>query len=137
MKRFFLSILTVFFTMSIVGCNNQKDYQLQEQCGKQSQKFFQNEYGTGTISNEGGYSNSTYECHYNKKMNKCFILISTNGVVNYKNESYQSKSLSDVNENKKLGYFVKTKTSILCVFLGKKCKSESEWDSLVKHYTEE
>jgi len=139
-RKLFLSLFIVFFTtsfMSLVGCNNQKDYQLQERCGKRSQKFFQNEYGNGTISNGGGYSNSSYECHYNKKLNKCFILISTDGVVNYKNESYHSKSLSDVNENKKLGYFVRTNTSILCVFSGKIYESEKEWNSLVKPYMEE
>jgi hypothetical protein len=135
MKRtLFLSILIVFFTtslMSIVGCNNQtstkeqlkedkEQFELQEKCGGISREFFKNEFSRET---------SYYRNHYNKKMNKCFILVT--GLYT------TFKSLNDVNENKRYGVLLITKDGIGCDVLEKKCKSEQEWDSLVKPYMEE
>ena len=45
------------------------------------------------------------------------------------------KDIYDFNENKPYGSFFKSGvTPIVCVFLEKKCKSEEEWDLLVKPY---
>ena len=84
-RKLFLSILIVFFTtsfMSIVGCNNQNIIkeqsslsELQEQCGKQSEEYFNKEYGNGTINTKMETTDICYTNHYNKKLNKCFILI--------------------------------------------------------------
>ena len=141
MKRtLFLSILIIFFTisfLSIVGCNNQKDYDLQERCGKRSNEYFQNKYGNGTISDENEDSHSMYQFHYNKKKNKCFILTTTDGVIKNNNSTYYSRSLFGINENQEFGSFYMTKTYTICMMPGKTCRNSLEWDSLVKPYMEE
>lgn len=135
-RKLFLSILIVFFTtsfMSLVGCNNQnptkeqssvsqktlkEQYQLQEQCGKKGEDFYKKKF------NDSGF----YQNHYNKKLNKCFILVDDS-------EKYR-KNLFEVNELKIYGSFSMEK-GIVCNVLEKKCKSEQEWDLLVKPYMEE
>jgi len=110
-----LSFLVLFL---LVGCDNKKvDYQLQEQCGKRSEEYSKK------------FTNSRFhQNHYNKKLNKCFILV---------NESEKSgKGLFDVNESKIYGIY-STKDYLSCYVLEKECKSEEEWDSLVKPYMEE
>ncbi|MBN1471183.1 MAG: hypothetical protein JW925_05335 [Syntrophaceae bacterium] len=73
----------------------------------------------------------THQNHYNASLDKCFIL------VNYSKK--QLKILREINENKIYGSFRSKKdgSTILCNVLEKICKSESEWDSLVKPYMEE
>ena len=127
--------------MSLVGCNNQnqtkeqssiskttskEDYELQEQCGKRSEEFFRKKFK---------YSKPfLHQNHYNKKLNKCFIL------ARYLDEQ---KYLYDVNENKRYGVFYKNPSTpkeidfVLCEVLEKECKSVSEFDSLVKPYMKE
>jgi hypothetical protein len=143
-RKLFLSILIVFFTislMSLLGCNNQNPtkeqstknikevYELQERCGKQTSEFFKKEYGDG-IFRDGTISG--YQNHYNKKLNKCFIIITSTS------PSMKLKNLFDFNENKELGTFVENKSLPMdCRVFEKSCKSEEEWDSLVKPYMEE
>ena len=141
--------------MSFVGCNNQKstkeqikeqspqqssvsekqlkvDYELQERCGNQTREFFKKEYGDGVTTVGKGQMLSGYQNHYNKKLNKCFIIITSTS------PSMKLKNLFDFNENKELGTFVDNKNlSMDCRVFEKSCKSEQEWDSLVKPYMEE
>ena len=135
-RKLFLSILIVFFTilfMSIVGCNNKKnDYELQDICRKSSQEYFNNQL----VSKGLGEINWEYENHYNKKLNKCSMLAT--GI--YKNGD-MIKKLINANENKEYGFYVsignKGNGHESGEFLGKVCKSEEEWNSLVKPYKEE
>ena len=150
MKRaLFLSILIFFFTisfMSVVGCNQNPtkeqssvsegkikvDYELQERCGKQTSEFFKKEYGNGITTVGKEQMMSGYQNHYNKKLNKCFIIITSTS------KSMRLKNLFDFNENKELGTFVENKyLPMNCRVFEKKCKSEEEWDSLVKPYMED
>lgn len=73
----------------------------------------------------------THQNHYHTRLDKCFIL------VNYSKK--QLKILKDINENKIYGSFRSKQdgTIIICNVLEKTCKSEEEWDSLVKPYIEE
>ncbi|MHB8138002.1 MAG: hypothetical protein ACYDGO_06380 [Smithellaceae bacterium] len=129
MKRtLFLSILIVLFTISFVGCDNKLStkelYNLQEKCGKQSEEWYGNKDKP-----------LSYQSHYNKKLNKCFILVSVNT-----DSDYQGEMLFDVNENKEYGTYVRGKKSDtidLCDVLEKECKSFEEWKSLIKPYMEE
>ena len=134
MKRtLFISILIVFFTTSflfIVGCNNKKnDYELQDICRKSSQEYFNNQLNLGE-------TNWEYENHYNKKLNKCIMLAT--GI--YKNGDMKKKVIS-VNENKEYGFYVsignKGNGHESGEFLGKLCKSQDEWDLLIKPYMED
>jgi hypothetical protein len=134
MKRTLLfCVLIVFFTISfvsLVGCDSfdqkkklKEEYELQEKCSKRCEGWFKKEY-------EG--QKCFYKNHYNRKMNKCLILI-------YCNEGEVSNELLfDVNEHNRIGgfsYF--TEGSVMCSMLGKECKSKSEWEKLVKPYMEE
>jgi len=140
-RKLFLSILIVFFTtsfMSIVGCNNQtptkeqlsiskttskENYELQEKCGKRCEEWVKKEYN-GT--------NCSYKNHYNKKLNKCFILVSCNG------NNISTEILFDINENNKIGGLSDFKNGkVFCSMSDKECKSVSEWEILVKPFMEE
>ena len=121
-RTLFLSILIVFFTTSLVGCNNKKDdYELQDKCKKSSEELFNREWKN--------IEHSSYQNHYNKKLNKCFIVVKHFDA----NEVY----LYDVNENNIYGGFQKYENSTKCYVLEKKCNSEEEWDKLVKPYMED
>ena len=119
----------VFLTMSLVGCHflglTKDKYNLQDKCEKQSEdwsKSYQRKYPSDKIS---------YEYHYNKKLNKCFML------VNY--EKSQLKSLKSITENKIYGSFLSKKESktMICNVLEQKCKTEQEWNSLIDPYMTE
>ena len=152
-KILFLSILIVFFTtsfMSLVGCNNQNIIKeqsslsvFQEQCGKRSNEYFNKEYGNGIINGgDGERLISNYTNHYNNKLHKCYILItSTEFIRNMENkiENIRMKTLFDLNENKEYGSLIQFENNnkpINCRILEKYCNLEKEWDSLVKPYME-
>lgn len=142
MKRiFFISVLIVFFIIPFVGCNNQQpskeqssitekqlkvDYDLQEKCGKRSEEWVKKEYNGVSFT-------YNYKNHYNKKLNKCFV------IVHYLVGSDYFEFLYDVNENNELGSISKMNKgmSTSCYISGKECKSKEEWDLLVKPYMEE
>ena len=137
MKRLLLLSFMAFFTMSLVGCNSQnstkEQYQLQEQCGKRSDEWFNKKYGN---ENE---PLSSYQCHYNKKLNKCFIRIIMDNKNKLHNKPYYREALFDINENREYGFFFMNDKETNCAFMvsNKECKSRLEFDSLVKPYMEE
>lgn len=129
MKKIFVLFIFVAFTGSLAGCHflntAKKQYDLQDKCENQCEawsKSYQQKYPSDTIS---------YKSHYNKKLGKCFILV--------KYEKSHLKSLKNFSENKLYGSFLSKKDSqtVICNVLEKKCKTEDEWDSLVKPYIEE
>ena len=137
--------------MSIVGCNSQNIIkepsslsELQEQCVNRSKEYFKKEYGNGIINGENG-ERLTSNCtnHYNKKLNKCYILItSTQFIRNTENkiENIRIKTLFDLNENREYGSFMQFENNnkpINCRILETYCNLEKEWDLLVKPYMEE
>jgi hypothetical protein len=148
-----LSVIIIFITsfMSIVGCNNHKTIKepsslsgLQEQCLNRSKEYFKNEYGNGIINGENGERLiSRYNNHYNRKLNKCYILIaSTQFIRNNENkiENIRLKTLFELTENKKYGSLIKYENNnelINCRILEKYCNLEKEWDLVVKPYMEE
>jgi len=128
--------------MSLIGCNNQnqttkkilkEQYELQDKCGKRSEEWFKKEYE----STEG---NTNYKNHYDKKENKCFILL-TSFYTNKKGGSIQL-SLYDINEDNEYGvliihgYNVNNKP-YSCSVLNKSCGSYDEWLLLVNPYMED
>ena len=127
--------------ISLFGCNNQnstkEQYQLQEQCGKRCEEYFNKENGNGTINDKEQLGSIFYQNHYNKKLNKCFILLNEKGIKKNNEKSYKMKTLLDMNEKKKYGFFYNFEMLTFCDVLEKKCKSEEEWDALVKPYMED
>jgi hypothetical protein len=57
--------------------SQKEDYELREKCGKYCDEIFKREYGNGLTSDESSSMISSYQNHYNKKLNKCFILVKT------------------------------------------------------------
>jgi hypothetical protein len=142
--------------MSLVGCNNQtptkeeksvsqkqlkEDYDLQERCGKRCDEVFTKGFGKEGITNDkGSQMMSNYTNHYNKKMNKCFMVIASTTYNPKTKDVVIMKNIFDVNENKDYGSVIKVgarPTTNGCLVLDKKCNSEEEWDSLIKPYMEE
>ena len=135
--------------MLIVGCNNQNIIKepsslsgLQEQCVNRSKEYFKKEYGNGMINGENGERLiSKYTNHYNKKLNKCYILINSTEFINVKGEikSIRIKTFYDLNENREYGSLIQFENNNKpnnCRILEKYCNSEKEWDLLVKPYME-
>ena len=127
--------------LNVYASSIKEDYELQERCGKRSEEWFKSKYGDGFSRSDDGNMRSHYKNHYNKKQNKCFILINNNFVdtnkKNNKDQSFTDKFLYDVNENGYYGSYMNMVEGSDCIFLEKKCKSEKEWDLLVKPYMEE
>ncbi len=124
MKKSCWVVFLSFVLCLLVSCekslsdNRDSDYQSQKQCCDDSEKFFKTKYRV-----EG-----SYQCHYNTKLHKCFILISLSS-------SDTVIGLMDVKQNKYYGHFYLNADGIQsCNVLGKKCKSEAEWNNLLKPY---
>jgi hypothetical protein len=64
---------------TILGCNcadsEKEDFELQVKCRNQAKHFFEKEVGGEIVLNNMGYISSAYSNHYNKKENKCFVLV--------------------------------------------------------------
>jgi hypothetical protein len=122
-----------------------EEHKLQERCDEGAEKYFKSFYGSGYYKSYEG--TSIYYClsHYNRKLNKCFVLLMGQIIPHNMEEMEKDgvttdKELWDINENKVYGWFIKfdkIKKPLNCGVLGKDCNSESEWDSLVKPYMEE
>jgi len=137
--------------MSIVGCNNHKIIkepsslsELQEQCVNRSKEYFKKEYGNGMINGENGERLiSKYTNHYNEKLNKCYILITSTEFIRNKENKIENiglKTLFELNENKEYGSLIKFENDnklINCRILEKYCNLEREWDLVVKPYMED
>lgn len=132
MKRtLFLSILIVFI-ISIVGCNKKEEYGLQDKCGKGSQEWFKTNYSHRETN---GWSYK-YTNHYNKKLNKCFSI-----VTELHDNGMRYFGLFEINENKEYGSCVggidRKEDEFLCDFLDNKVTGKKNWDTLVKPFMEE
>jgi hypothetical protein len=116
-----------------------EDYELSERCGKRCDEMFKRYYGTGISNDNDSSTLSNYVNHYNKNLNKCFILVRTISIPKDKKKDVLTiKNLFDINENKEYGSFAKTGEKLMdCRLLDKFCKSEQEWELLIKPYMEE
>lgn len=125
------------------GVSAKEEYELQERCGKRCKEAFKEHYPSESYRDEHGDQwLSNYEAHYNRKLNKCFILVTSHKFA--KDDSYLDKVLVDVNSNKEYGVCSGKKEQgqlvppvIFCNVLENGCQSEAEWDALVKPYIEE
>jgi len=113
--------IVFLFPVNLYSSSLREDYELSEQCGKRCEEHF--------IKILKPLNFNIYHSHYNKRLNKCFILF-YNGSVKY---------LKDVNENRLYGWVTLDKdgNTLLCSVRDKECKSEKEWDLLIKPYMEE
>jgi hypothetical protein len=149
----------IFFCLISVGCSNPYDtireqkkkidelvvkidkcnLESQEKCAQGAKQFF----------HDAGYDQKNtlagYVCHYNKKLNKCFIDI-TATILNKNGAASTSKSLYDAFEGKeyasffmyvrKVEKYYEVKPS-QCHMLDNNCTTEEEYNAFVKSYMEE
>lgn len=132
-------LLPLFLFPFVGNAGPKEDYELQERCGKRAEERFKTEVGNNISSDKDFAYSSGYTNHYNTKLNKCFILVTTTSYPkDRKGNMIGMKNLYDINENKEYASFVTVKEKITdCRVLDKDCKSEGEWDMLIKPYMEE
>ena len=143
MKKFVVALILLFAVSGYTYAQSVKEaYELQERCGKRAQEVFNKEYGNGNFSIDDRTFMITYTNHYNRKLNKCFVILESISFPKKKDKLgiLIDKTLWDINEMKEYGGFAKfsdTDKLSRCLVLDKGCNSEIEWDSLVKPYMEE
>jgi hypothetical protein len=118
-------------------------YEMQERCGRTGREWFKQFFGDGASRSGDSQSNSSYENHYNARLNGCFALQSAISITRDpktgSTHTSSSKTLVDVNQNSDVGTFftfLNPPPLTQCHFAGKACQSEAEWDALAKQYME-
>jgi len=142
------SFLAVFFTIIMVSSvNAQSTLLLQEKCAEVVKKSL----GEGGISREknGDMTSVGYTNHYNKKLDKCFVLISSTTfthTIKGQAQTQFSQELWNAMEQKEIGSYysnqVKEGSSWKYYINGCKvgdtiCQSRGEFEALIKPYMEE
>jgi hypothetical protein len=123
-----------------------EEYELSERCKKSADEWFQKEWGGKHLTGDKDMTiMADYKCHYNKKLNKCFVLLTTISIPkNKKDNKVETVVLFDINENKEYGSYdrigfengygrildMKSSAEV-------ECNTKGAWDSLVKLYMEE
>ncbi len=142
-----MKVIILFLLISVTlsgasyAASNKEEYDLQERCGKRAEEILKPGNDNGISEDDKQLMMTGYRNHYNRKLNKCFVLQTTTTMPKNKKESPSIlEELWDINENKLYGRFFKVKIDnkpFECNVLGEICNSENEWDSLVKPYMEE
>jgi hypothetical protein len=148
--------------------NAQSTLALQEKCTEGAKKFFfrsekTNQFASpnkelGYWYDDGGYGTTEYIPHYNKKFDKCFILIksqynhtweSRSEKIRAKRENWRitsTQALFNVFEGTEVAVFdhmidrnnkIERDPSYRCYVGTKRCKSLEEFQELIKPYMEE
>lgn len=140
MKKGFIPVLFGIIVFGVAANSfagsKKEDYELEEKCGKIAAEAFKKEYGNGVwTDNEGHHCISNYTNHYNGKLNKCFLVLSSTCPSK---PTYHEKLLYDINENKEYGTLIQLgKTTMECDVRNIKCDSEKQWDDFIKSYMTE
>jgi hypothetical protein len=111
------------------------DLKMQEKCAKLSKEYFESQGFTDK-------NMASYQCHYNKKMNKFFILIDYTVISNPDILHY--KTLTDILDRKEYGIYEwhipgdKKTWEIVpeWTILDKKGRGNTDWDNFVKQFME-
>jgi hypothetical protein len=117
---------------------------MSERCGRIVREWFKQFYGTGEKSGYGAQTQTGYSNHYNSALNRCFALLSTTATTKDaktgRTSLSDSKSLTDVNDNKDVGSyfrFISPDHMMMCDMDGKHCSSSEEWDAWAQPYMEQ
>ncbi len=103
MKKLLLLFAIAAAATTLSSASAQSTLALQEKCSKAANEFFVSRYKAVQNTRELGQCLSSYQCHYNRKLDKCFILVT--GSCAKKAESSQSADLADVFEDKPYAYY--------------------------------
>ena len=155
MKSLLVGLAIIFCLLMSNLANAQSTLTLQEKCANEARENFEKKYcgdqsqiypaGCFVVDLFGAYYWS-YESHYNKKLNKCFLL--AHGHTGFKGQpKFNDYSLIDVFEGKVYAiYFARTgydKNLSLypdvaeCSIGDKQCKSLEEFENLIHAYMKE
>ena len=140
---YYLSSLPKSSTFAMTAKQN---LELQAMCSKGAKDFFNRNYPEPISYIPGINDFSTYKNHYNRTLNKCFILIDThrssgsgeNLIVSdatWLYDAYEDKNLASLSSGPYRVVGV-VNTYSRCDVLGKVCKVE-DFQSLIKPYMEE
>lgn len=114
------------------------DYDLQAKCSKDAKTWFNENWSRDKDTELLDFTN-----HYNKSMNKCFILVEYNYTLGDGSARWvNDMTLWDVYENAKYASFDETHMMtartddrvITCELSDKKCKTGEEFNDLVRPY---
>ncbi len=121
-----------------------EEYQLQERrCANRAAENFKRDYGNfGITDTSNGKIGKVYTSHYNKRLNKCFELVT---YVNAKDDNsiplLKAIMLIDVVDNDEVATFVQyvfeDNSPVSCFIFDKTCMSENEWELLISPYMNE
>jgi hypothetical protein len=142
MKQFVVGLILLFAVSGDAYAQSAKEvYELQERCNKRAEERFKSEYGDGLSQyNAELHAITHYTTHYNRKLNKCFVLLSAVFLTDDKEKRNVLKRFVDINENIELGTFQNLSSidrKMTCFVFGKECYSEADWDLLVIPYMKE
>jgi hypothetical protein len=149
MKKFHI----LFIILGVLLINNayadslKGEYEFQERCKKSADEWFQREWG-GKHTNKDEKWNTivNYENHYNRKLNKCFVLLTTTSIpITKKDHLIIQNVLFDINENKEYGRYDTAQNPIdktILLSIGYvldirssskvECPKKAYWDELIK-----
>lgn len=139
MRNTILSISIIFLLSGIAIASTQKEnFELQEKCSSDAERFFNKNYSNG----QGDF----YSCHYNQKLNKCFVYIKS--LLNASGYTGNTFELYDANEGSLYASYRKIVemgknlkwdeiTPKECDVEGVSCKSTVEFDNFIRHFLEE
>jgi len=135
-----LSFLVINGWQAQAGSNESENYILQKRCEKRAAEYLKEQYANREYDDAAYLHTTTYTNHYNKNLNKCFIVAKsqdTPTIINSRSRIFNL--LFDINEMKDYGTFFAFDISnpVICEVSGKHCNSEAEWNTLVKPYMEE
>ena len=138
MKTLIITFVLTILSAEVLAADNtllKTEYDLQERCGKRAEEIYRKDWGKVGVINHKDYQEiGNFTNHYNKKLNKCFILVSSQQFwTDHDDESYE---LWDINDNKLYGSYYGYPLGALlkCNLLDTLCNSYKAWESLTKPF---
>jgi hypothetical protein len=143
-KFLLFALMTIGLFGNSYAASFKEVYELQERCGKRAQELFAQKYGSGVSKTSDGQQEIVYTNHYNKKLNKCFVMTTHSNYVYKDNQPEYAKSfeksLRDVNENKEYAKYVNSfppQKVVKCEVADIQCITLEGWEALTKSYMSE
>jgi hypothetical protein len=131
-----LATTVIMFAEAVTAEPNAVLYQLQERCGKFAAEIFRKDYDNGKGDDGERWG---YQAHYNARLNKCFFLVISIYTDTEPLKMTYVYTILDLLENREYGNFQRdTELGVIaCTVQNTLCRSEAEWDNLIKPYMDE
>ena len=144
MRNMIIVVALIFLTASNSGLaytdmSARDAYEMQQKCAKDAKAYFvENEGSSGISEDTKGTYNKWYENHYNKDLNRCFILVEYKkiGGKGGSTAKWAVYNLIDVNENRTYASLMTgdSDEAITCIFNDSRCVTSTEWWTKVRAY---